>query len=135
MKWTLIFFLSLPAFAQSEREILNQYRQRYENFFERRREEKSRDQKRLAGRAGLKESRQERAELLERARKRFVLSKPPPKDDTKAFQRHLAKELSDKKAMLKREENYAQERRKLDRIKSGALKIPPVLEYELQDAL
>ena len=139
----LIFSLLFPALlmvasfahAQSEQSIIERYRLRYKDFFERQKREDRREQVRLSGRDEVKEERLEQNELLERARKQFAANRKPKKDDTAEFQRHLELEAKLKRAQLKREEEYSIQQRRIEQIKKGAIQIPPVEEYQLQDAL
>lgn len=135
MKWLVIFLFPVLALAQSKEQILKRYKDRYENFFERTRQEEQLSKKRLAGRGAVKERRQKEFELRERARKRYVQSKPVPKDMTKSYQLYLKNEEKQRKSYLRLQEQYAREKRRIELTKEGALKIPPVLEYKLQDAL
>lgn len=135
MKWLIFILLPLVCLAESKEEIIQRYTERYEDFFERLRQEEARNAERLSGRSVIKEKRQEWAELHERARKRFIESRPVPKDLSKAYQAYLEQEAADKQAYLKLQERYAKMQREIDKIKEGAIKIPPVLEYELQDKL
>lgn len=135
MKLLVLFLFPLVAFAQSKEQILKRYKDRYENFFERTRQEERLSKRRLAGKGEIKEMRQKDFELRERARKRYIQSKPPPKDMTSSYRRYLENQEREHKSYLKLQEQYAKEKRRIDGIKEGALKIPPILEYELQDAL
>jgi hypothetical protein len=140
MKWIsclliLSGVLSSVGHADLVEEVRQEYRARYDDFFERLRRQELEDKKRLAGRSEVAERRQERQELLERARKNFAQSRPLPKDLSKAYQEDLEKKMAEQKAYLKIQELYAQKQRELEKIKQGALKIPPVIEYQLQEAL
>lgn len=135
MKWLIFLLLPTIGFAESKKELTEYYKARYEDFFERRRLEEARDQKRRAGRAEVKEKREERKELREIARQRYIESKPPPRDLSKAYQRYLEELAKKQKAYLKIQEKYSLKQRELEKVKDGRWKIPPVLEYNLQDQL
>lgn len=127
--------MPLLSMAESKQKILDGYRSRYQNFFERQRQEDQRERQRLSGRGEVREKREMKKELLERARKKYVVAKPPPKDQTKAYQRHLEQLEKEKRTYLKKQERYSKMQREVEKVTERALKIPPVLEFELQNQL
>ncbi len=137
MRWLFVFPLLFSNYADGDikKEIIQRHKLRYEDFFERQRIEEMRDKERMSGKDEVREKRQEEKELHERARKHYVATKPPPRDNHEAFQRHLELERIRHLEYLKKQERYAEMQNEIEKIKEGALKIPPVLEYQLQDAL
>lgn len=135
MKWVIVLLLPVVTFAESKEELIQYYKARYEDFFERIRREEARDQERLSGRAELKEERQKERELREIARKRYVESKPPPRDMSQAYQEYLKELAAKEKAYLELQQRFSIQQRELEKVKEGRWQIPPILEYGLQDQL
>jgi len=133
----LLAFLLFPLAAHAEEKdrVIENARARYEDFFARLQRQEDEERRRLSGREDIKEQRQKEDELRERARKNFVATRPTPIDSLEEEKKELIQKAEAQKAYLKVQEDYALKQRALERIKQGAWKIPPVQEYQLQEAL
>ncbi|MAV92118.1 MAG: hypothetical protein CL676_11920 [Bdellovibrionaceae bacterium] len=133
---TLVVSLNASAkWSQSEQKIIQNYKDRYEDFFARKRAEEKHVTQRASGKEQIKEKRRKEDQKKEAARLKFISQRKPPNDLSKEFQEHLEEEKRKRKAYLKLQEEFSLRQRRLEEVREGAIKIPPVLEFELQDAL
>lgn len=131
----ILSFIPVGAAADTKTDLVQQLKRRYDNFFERLKNEESRERLRLSGTKEIEAHRQMDRELKERARKKFISERKPHPDTTRAYQLQLEQEARDRKAYLERQKAYSKMMAEIEHLKNTAKKIPDVLEYQLQDAL
>jgi len=131
----MMMLIPITVMAQSEQSIVEGYKARYKDFFARLEAEKRREARRAQGRNDIKEQRKRNAIRQEAARKKFVLERKPPKDLSEEFRDHEEKLKRDRLRYLEIQESYAKKQRRIEAVREGAIKIPPVIEFGLQEAL
>lgn len=133
-----VFIFSLPitwAMAQSTdsdfKRMRQRINQRYEDFFEHEQRQKRFDTKRRKGASAVEKQRKAEQVAKEKARERYIRNRKA-KPGTAALEKAWeAKQARLERERLKKEENYAEQRKRIQRMEATSKQIPPEIESGL----
>jgi chromosome segregation ATPase len=136
MRWILLILVGLAvesAIGAEEDWRVQRLNDRYNDFFQRRREEQAYDDHRQAAANEVKKERQQWDKEMAQAREEFIRSKPPPPNLEGAYKEWAAEKAKQEAEYKAARTEYTEIKNRVEKLEQTAKHIPGDVEYDLNN--